>query len=215
MRRLGIIVTLAVVLTALRVDGETLAEDAKPLTRAELYAYLADRTEVRDDGGAFYSEAGKLFLLKNGERHKGTWTTTENGEVCWHVISWPEVLCDTYYHNGDVVSIVHEGKTSPASERQDGNTLDNLAPGTQMFAREETIAFLSGKTVIWGPSRGLYYAPDFTLEKIWNGVRATGRWSVTEEGAVCWHVEPHRVYRRLQLLRGLEHEQIKSIFPRG
>ena len=27
--------------------------------------------------------------------------------------------------------------------------------------------------------------------------------------------EPRRVYRRLQLLRGLEHEQIKSIFPRG
>ena len=28
-------------------------------------------------------------------------------------------------------------------------------------------------------------------------------------------LEPRRVYRRLQLLRGLEHEQIKSIFPRG
>ena len=27
--------------------------------------------------------------------------------------------------------------------------------------------------------------------------------------------EPPRVSRRLQLLRGLEHEQIKSIFPRG
>ena len=27
--------------------------------------------------------------------------------------------------------------------------------------------------------------------------------------------EPRRVYRRLRLLRGLEHEQIKSIFPRG
>ena len=29
------------------------------------------------------------------------------------------------------------------------------------------------------------------------------------------YFEPRRVYRRLQLLRGLEHEQIKSIFPRG
>ena len=32
---------------------------------------------------------------------------------------------------------------------------------------------------------------------------------------LCCHCEPRRVYRRLQLLRGLEHEQIKSIFPRG
>ena len=31
----------------------------------------------------------------------------------------------------------------------------------------------------------------------------------------CREAEPSRVYRRLQLLRGLEHEQIKSIFPRG
>jgi hypothetical protein len=24
--------------------------------------------------------------------------------------------------------------------------------------------------------------------KIWNGVRATGKWSVSDQGAVCWHV---------------------------
>ena len=40
----------------------------------------------------------------------------------------------------------------------------------------------------WGPSQGLYYGPDFTLMKIWNGVRATGTRSASDEGAVCWHV---------------------------
>ena len=57
-----------------------------------------------------------------------------------------------------------------------------------LLAKEETIDLLSGKTVIWGLGRGLYYSPDFKLMKIWNGVRGTGTWSVSDEGAVCWHV---------------------------
>ena len=38
------------------------------------------------------------------------------------------------------------------------------------------------------PSQGLYYGSEFTLMKIWNGVRATGTWSVSDKGAVCWYV---------------------------
>ena len=184
MKRLGMIALVAVVMTT----AETLAEDARPFTRAELYAYLSDKTQVWSEGGIFYSGAGKLQTLRDGGREKGTWSTDDDGTLCWHVISWGEVPCEIYYHNGDAVSVVYEGKTSPAPEMQDGNTLDNLAPGSERFSREKTLAFLSGKTVIRGPSQGLYYAPDFTLEKIWNGVRGTGTWSVSEEGAVCWQV---------------------------
>ena len=54
------------------------------------------------------------------------------------------------------------------------------------FSREETIAFLSGKSAIWGEGRGLYYDPDFTLKKTWDGVHGTGKLSVSEQGAVCW-----------------------------
>ena len=58
----------------------------------------------------------------------------------------------------------------------------------KLLNKEETIDLLSGKTVIWGPGQGLFYSPDLTLMKIWNGIRGTGTWSVSNEGAVCWHV---------------------------
>ena len=168
--------------------GATLPEDARPFTRAELYAYLSEQTQVRSDGGLFYSGAGILYVLRDGESFKGTWSTDDSGSLCWHVIERGTIPCETYYHTGDSVSVVFANVLSDAPSRQSGNTLANLAPGTNLFATAETVKFLTGKTVIWGPGRGLYYAPDATLVKIWNGIRATGRWSVTNEGAVCWHI---------------------------
>lgn len=42
-------------------DGYVLREDATPFTRAELYTYLAGRTQVWDpNGGAYYAEVGCL-----------------------------------------------------------------------------------------------------------------------------------------------------------
>ncbi|MDP7518442.1 MAG: hypothetical protein QGI17_15170, partial [Arenicellales bacterium] len=58
----------------------------------------------------------------------------------------------------------------------------------KLLTKEQTADLLSGQTVIWGSGQGLFYSPDLTLIKIWNGVRGTGTWSVSDEGAVCWHV---------------------------
>ena len=195
---------VGVTMTSYKTLGETLAKDARPFTRAELYAYISEKTQVWSEGRVFHSEAGTLQLLWEGEYGKGTWSTDDDGTLCWHVWSWDEVPCQAFYHNDDVVSIIFKGETSLAPELQEGNTLVNLAAGTESHAKialglgedfinvllkkDETTAFLSGKTVIWGPSQGLFYSPDFTLMKIWNGVRATGKWSVSDEGAVCWHV---------------------------
>ena len=115
-----------------------------------------------------------------------------------------EVLCQAFYHNNDVVSIVFNGETLLAPELQEGNTLVNSVAGLEspakfvlglsedfvnkLLTKEQTTDLLSGQTVIWGPGQGLYYSPDLTLIKIWNGVRGTGTWSVSDEGAVCWHV---------------------------
>ena len=43
-------------------------------------------------------------------------------------------------------------------------------------------------TAMRAPKGRMYYAPDFTLKTVWNGVRKTGRWSVDENGGVCWRV---------------------------
>ena len=201
---LTIIAMVSVTMTSYKILGGTLADDARPFTRGELYAYMSEKTQVWSEGRVFHSEAGTLLLLWKGKYGKGTWTTDDNGALCWHVWSWDEVLCQAFYHNDDVVSIVFNGETLLAPELQEGNTLVNSVAGLEspakfvlglsedfvnkLLTKEQTTDLLSGQTVIWGPGQGLFYSPDLTLIKIWNGVRGTGTWSVSDEGAVCWHV---------------------------
>tara|TARA_B100000686_G_scaffold294062_1_gene324014 strand:+ start:485 stop:1216 length:732 start_codon:yes stop_codon:yes gene_type:complete len=56
------------------------------------------------------------------------------------------------------------------------------------FTKDELHAYLSGKTQVWDPNGGAYYAPDGTLDTLWDGAREGGTWSVTSNGALCWHV---------------------------
>jgi hypothetical protein len=60
--------------------------------------------------------------------------------------------------------------------------------GIVMFTKEETIALISGKTAVWENYNGVYYAPDGKLFTIWDGEKETGKWEVTDEGAICWLV---------------------------
>ncbi len=201
---LGIIAMIGFTTTSYKTLGDTLPNDARPFTRAELYAYISEKTQVWSEGRVFHSEAGTLLLLWEGKYGKGTWSTDDDGTLCWHVWSWDEVLCQTFYHNDDVVSIIFKGVTLLAPELQEGNTLVNLAAETEspakfvlglradfdnkLLTKEDAIDLISGKTVIWEPGLGLFYSHDLTLMKIWNGVRGTGTWSVSDEGAVCWQV---------------------------
>jgi hypothetical protein len=219
-----IVVAIALVgvqTTTLAQDAYTLREDARAFTPKELHNYLSGKTQVWDpNGGAYYAEDGILQTLWDGERDSGTWSITEDGELCWHVDSWGEYPCEAYFHNGELVSYLYEGDTGPAPELQSGNTLDYLqaffdgdvgyVPSEaaedidpdftrNLFTPEEATAFVVGKTVILDPLGGAYYAPNFTLMAVWNGVRQSGTWSVNDDGGVCWHlaawgVEPCRYY---------------------
>ena len=59
-----------------------------------------------------------------------------------------------------------------------------------ILTRRQTTGLLSGKTVVWEDheSSGAYYAPNGKLYTVWEGVPESGRWEVTDQGAVCWHV---------------------------
>ena len=83
---LGIITMVGVTMTSYKTLGETLAKDARPFTRAELYAYISEKTQVWSEGRVFYSEADTLQLLWEGEYGKGTWSTDDDGTLCWHVV---------------------------------------------------------------------------------------------------------------------------------
>lgn len=56
------------------------------------------------------------------------------------------------------------------------------------FTQEELFEYLAGKTQVWDPNGGAYYAESGKLDTLWDGIREEGRWSVTENGALCWHV---------------------------
>lgn len=188
---------------AVAQDGSVLIDTARPFTADELTQYLAGKTQVWDQGGAYYAPDWTLETLWAGDREIGTWSVTEDGALCWHIASWGTLECEAYFHNGDIISATYEGETFLAPEIHDGNTLDalqageaaaeaaaNIDPyeGKTLLTPDETTALVSGKTVVWAPDGGAYYAPDQTLHTIWNGVRQTGTWSVNDAGAVCWHV---------------------------
>jgi len=169
--------------------GNILALNATPFTTGELYMYLSEQTQVRDRGGVYYSEYGTLVTLVDGEREEGRWASYDGGKLC-REIDGKESSCEIYYHNGDVVSIVSDGNTEMAPKLLAGNKLDLLATGTakKMFTQAETTALVSGKTHAWENYNGAYYAPDGKLYTLWDGEKETGKWSVTDKGALCWHV---------------------------
>ncbi len=196
-------VTLVSMIAFSAVDA-VLAQDDNPFSRYELYLYVSDKTQLRDQGSFFYSGSGRLQVSRDGKCESGKWSTTDDGAMCWHVTAWGELPCESYFHAGDEVRIVRDGRELPTPQLEEGNTLNcpalrsgstvitGVKPdedyGDGLFTRQQTIEFLSGKTVVWGPGRGLYYAPDYRLEKIWDGVRASGSWRVNEAGAVCWSI---------------------------
>ncbi|MCP4472268.1 MAG: DUF995 domain-containing protein [Gammaproteobacteria bacterium] len=187
----SIILISAITLAGCQTGGNSieLGADATPLSMGELYNYFADQTQVRGDGGVYYSDYGTLVALEGGERAEGTWASYDGGKLC-RILEGHEDSCETYYHHGDEIAMEAAGKVTLAPKKMEGDQIELLATGTarKLFTRDETIALVSGKTHDWGDHNGAYYAADFKLETIWDGAKEGGKWSVTDEGALCWHV---------------------------
>ncbi len=179
------------------------ANAPEPFTRGELYSFIAGKTQVRADGGAYYADDGKLLVVdEKGNVQKGSWSTTQDGKLCWHFFDLKNALCEAYFHRDGKNYFQKNGNLDAVPETQDGNTLKykeavagNHRKGAKtdngshdFFSREQTIALLSGKTSKRAANGRMYYAPDYTLKTVWNGVHKTGTWSVNLSGGVCWHI---------------------------
>lgn len=173
-----------------QMAGNVLMTDATPFTTGELYVYFAEQTQVRENGGVYYTEFGTLVALENGNREEGTWASYDDGKLCRHFEDREDGPCEIYFHNGDVVSVVTDGKTALAPKLLKGDQLDLLETGTarKMYTKEQTTALVSGKTHAWENYNGAYYAPDGKLYTLWDGEKETGKWSVTDDGKLCWHI---------------------------
>jgi len=172
-----------------QMEAVELGADATPLSMGELYNYFADQTQVRGDGGVYYSDFGTLVALEGGERAEGTWASHDGGKLC-RLIEGREDSCETYYHHGDEVAMEAAGTVTLAPKKMEGDQIELLATGSarKLLTKEETIALVSGKTHAWENYNGAYYSPDFKLKTLWDGAKENGKWSVTDEGALCWHV---------------------------
>jgi len=114
-------------LVACKTVGETLVENgATPFTKSETIAYISGKTQVWSKGGAFHATDGSLDTLWSGTREVGTWSVTDEGALCWHIASWGDGACDSYYHDGGGVTTVYKGTAKPAQALHDGNILDSL-----------------------------------------------------------------------------------------
>lgn len=164
--------------------GTTLGDDATPFTRAEIYNYLSDNTQSRGEGGIYYSSAGTLETIIDGAKAVGEWATYDGGKLCREIEGVEGESCETYYHNGDVVSIEVDGAVSLAPELLEGNTVIVK----EMFTPEQTLELVSGNTVLWPPNGGAYYAPDGTAHTVWDGVKEDGSWEINEAGELCRHI---------------------------
>ena len=164
--------------------SEAAQDGSIPLSRSELYAYFAEHTQLRPNGHVFFSEFGTFQTLVNNEIVSGTWSSHEGGKMCLHFDKGDEGKCDFYVFDGEYVNKMINGVEFPAPEMVSGNTV----AVKDMYTREETLEMISGNTVVWNPNGGAYYAPDGTLNTLWDGVREDGTWEVNDEGAVCWKV---------------------------
>jgi hypothetical protein len=173
-----------------QMEAIELGPDATPLSMGELYNYFGEQTQVRKDGGVYYSGFGTLVALVNGERMEGTWASHDGGKLCRLFEESQDPPCEVYYHQGDGIVVEIAGTVIMAPKKMDGDQLDLLETGTarKVYTKEETIALVSGKTHAWENYNGAYYSPDFKLKTLWDGAKESGTWSVTDEGALCWHV---------------------------
>jgi len=62
--------------------------------------------------------------------------------------------------------------------------LQLIADGATSLNEEQVTAHLSGKTERW-PYYEIYYAPDGTVEGLFDKVKAKGTWEVSPDGKVC------------------------------
>ena len=160
------------------------AQDSVPLTRPELYTYFSNRTQLRADGHTYYSDLGTFQALIDNEIVEGTWSSHEGGKMCRHFEKGDDGICEVYVFDGESVNLSRNGIELIPPEMVDGNT----AVVKDMLTPEQTTELVSGKTALWPPNGGAYYAPDGTLVTLWDGAIEEGTWEVNEEGGVCWKV---------------------------
>lgn len=186
--------SIAIAAASLLLSLPAQAQDTPtPATATELFDRFADTTQTLEDGLAYYAASGVLLVVRDGKMTPGKWSGRDDGRLCW-ALKGVEESCAAYLAFENQIFLNENGFLGSEPNLEVGNVLADrasaqaFAESVDLYTRDQTIALLSGKTALRGGSGRMYYAPDFTLRTVWNGVQKTGTWSVDAEGGVCWHV---------------------------
>ena len=115
---------------------EKAPETAVQFTSQELSDYLAGNSHIwykepsGGDGGAYYGEDRSLQAMWDGDYLEGTYSVTD-GVLCWHIEVWGDVSCETYFHDGDQVRVMYEGRFIEPEEIREGNHVDAMKMGME------------------------------------------------------------------------------------
>ncbi|MEM1278213.1 MAG: hypothetical protein AAGH74_16965 [Pseudomonadota bacterium] len=160
----------------------------------EMVDRFADTTQTLRDGLAYYSASGTLLVVIKDQLSVGNWTTADGGQLCWVLRDRTEPFCETYARLSGDLHVLRDGGVTQPAELTAGNVLQEranaeaLAASVTLLSREETLALVTGHTALRSEVGRMYYAPDFTLKTVWNGVQKSGLWSVDAQGGVCWKI---------------------------
>ena len=93
------------------VEQQSTETSAVNLSQAEVMAHISGNTEVWTKGGGYYAPNGELNVLWKGQESAGTWSVSDDGEVCYVVEIWgTDKECHRYVNEG--------GDTKTALRRQ-------------------------------------------------------------------------------------------------
>lgn len=147
----GFLLVSANLLPAFAGDGPT------PLSRGELYSYIAGKTQITGDGGVYYADDGTLQVLRKGESYRGAWSTKKTGELCWHVYDLGELPCSTYLRVGGAVRVMRDDEVVPAPELKDGNALSRAKPELPASAEKKDSHNFPSATFSRGRKRSHFF----------------------------------------------------------
>ena len=122
-------VLVMALLSACQSTAERVQEEGGVVfSKAEVIAFLSDKTERWSEGGGYFGPDGTLNVKWKGEFLSGTWHATDDGEVCYSVTEWGSIPCTKYFRRGSDIVTVYKNKeeVAPADEYLQGDQTATL-----------------------------------------------------------------------------------------
>jgi hypothetical protein len=115
--------TLGLSACAVVTEQQLLVTGATRLNGAQAQAHLEGKTESWPYYETYYSTDGKVQVVWNKIKSKGTWEVSAAGKVCVSVPIWERSPCHSYLDNHGKITRIEEGISVGVKEIENGRKL--------------------------------------------------------------------------------------------